>query len=120
MPFFSFKYQLLSETGLLYGWISDLNLHGSSRPVKPEVCSNGDRTWHFGFQKLLFLYEHRQKKDTEKWKKIERKFKFGFFLKELEEKKMWEKFCAEAWTIPQNEETFEQFFRGLAKILKQL
>lgn len=33
---------------------------------------------------------------------------------------MWEKFCAEAWTIPQNEETFEQFSYGLAKILKQL
>lgn len=94
LPFFSFKYQLLSETGFLYGWISDLNQHDSSRPVKPETYSNGDRTWHFGFQKPPFLYEHRQKKGTEKCKKCREEIQGGVgFFKNLKKKRCKKSFA---------------------------
>lgn len=80
-PGLSLEHQLFSETGFLYGWISDLNQHGSSRAVKPETYSTGDRTWRSGFQKPAFLYEQWQKKRAGEGKKI------VFFFKELEGKK---------------------------------
>lgn len=75
-PGLSLEHQLFSETGFLYGWISDLNQRGSSRAVKPETYGTGDRTWRSGFQKPAFLYEQRQKKRAGEGKKKQQVFFF--------------------------------------------
>lgn len=57
------------------GWISDLNQHGSSRPVKPQAYSTWDRIWHSGFQKpaFFFLWTQIEKKIQKKKKKKKRR-----------------------------------------------
>lgn len=59
------------------GWISDLNQHGSSRPVKPQAYSTWDRIWHSGFQKpaFFFLWTQIEKKIQKKKKEKEKERK---------------------------------------------
>lgn len=113
-PFFSFKYQLRQDSCMGESLIST-----SSRPVKPEAYSSRDRTWHFGFQKPLFLYEPRQKNDTERGggrKKIQGGLGFlrAWSRKAVRKGLLWSLNHSIEW------EKFQGISNGLAKILKPL